>query len=99
MQAFFGLSGVVAETQLASGGRLYGLDRDKSPQSPAVNEVHPAANLSVEGVIFSTADIQARLVLGATLPHDDGTTRDHLPREDLHTESLSVGVAAVFRAA
>jgi hypothetical protein len=75
---------------------FYGLYGDKTAGPAAVDEVHPASNLGIEGVIFAPADVQTGLQPGAALADDDGTTGDYLASEDFHTQSLSIGVAAIF---
>jgi hypothetical protein len=75
---------------------FYGFYGDKTASPAAVNEVHLAGYFGVEGVVFAPADVQTGLQLGAALTDDDGTTGDYLASKDLYTQSLSVGVAAVF---
>jgi hypothetical protein len=75
---------------------FYGFYGDKTAGSAAVDEIHLAGYFGVESVVFAPADVQAGLQLGAALTDDDGTTGDYLACKDLYTQSLSVGVAAVF---
>src|SRR5277367_5782156 len=76
--------------------RFYG---DETAGPAAVDEVHLTCNLGVEGVVFAPAYVQTGLQFGAALTDDDGTTSDDLASKDLYTQSLSVGIAAVFRTA
>ena len=51
----------------------------------------------IECVITTHADILAGIVLRATLAHDDVASYAVLTTKNLHTESLSCGLAAVLR--
>jgi hypothetical protein len=88
--------GVLLAEPLLLGWSLDWFDGDKTASPAAVDEVHPTGNLGVEGVIFAPANIQAGLQLGATLAHDDGTTRDHLASKDFYAQSLSIGIATIL---
>src|ERR1700722_11184093 len=78
---------------------LDGLDRDKTAGPTTIDEVHPAGDLGIEGIVFSPADVQASLQLGAALAHDNRTACDYLAGEDLDAQSLSIGIATILRTA
>ena len=56
-----------------------------------------AVNEGIEGVVAAHADVLAGIVLRATLAHDDVASYALLTTKNLHTESLSCGLAAVLR--
>ena len=66
-------SNFVEKNLCLDGDRLNGdwLNRDKTSRATAINELNFAADLGVEGVIAAKSDVQARLDLGAALPHND----------------------------
>jgi hypothetical protein len=77
---------------------LLGDDADDTPHS-ASGEDHFPSGLCEESVVGADAYIGTRAKAGAPLPHQDGTGFDRLAGECLHTQALSVGVAAIPRAA
>lgn len=71
------------------------MDRDDPPARAVVLELHTAANLCKERVVFSKPDIQARLEPASALPNENGTPRYDVAIEPLHAEALRVAVAPV----
>src|SRR5581483_4782063 len=67
---------------------LGSLDADELAHAAAVFEFHHAGDFREQRVVFAPADIQARLDLGATLPHDDRAARHQLPAEHFYAEPL-----------
>jgi hypothetical protein len=86
-----------AENSLCFGQNR--IDGDKTPSATAVNEPHPPIDLGVKGIVAAQADIDARLQLRAALPYDNGASGDNLAAENLHSQSLRIGIATVPRAA
>lgn len=81
---------------------LLGFDRfhgHETATATAIDEVHLAGYLRVQSVIFTPANVQTGLQRGTTLAHNNGTTGDYLPGEDLDAQSLRVRVATIFRTA
>jgi hypothetical protein len=74
------------------GGRL---DQDELPHGAFVHKLHRAGDLGKQRVIFAATHIQAGLVAGTPLADDDGTARDKLTAENLHSQPLRVGIAAI----
>ena len=67
-----------------------GLDGYKAPHAPAVDKFYLAGNLRKERVIAATANVEAGLQRGATLPHNDRSTGDKLATEGLHAQPLCI---------
>ena len=57
------------------------MDGDESASLSAIDEFDLAGDLGVERVVAAATDVEARLVLGAALPHDDGAAGDDLAGE------------------
>jgi hypothetical protein len=96
------LSHALRRSQKNPGVKLLGFLRfygDKTAGPAAVDEVYPAGYFGVEGVVFASAYVQTGLQFRAALTDDDGTTGDYLAGKDLYTQSLSVGITAIFRTA
>src|SRR5690606_6901683 len=53
-------------------------------------ELDVAIDQGVERVILADTDIAARMELGTTLTHDDGTCGDQLTAEDLDAQAFSL---------
>src|SRR3954447_12987618 len=69
-------------------------DADRLAAAP-VTEEHVALGQREQRVVATAADEIARVELRAPLAQDDLAGVDQLTAEPLHTETLSVGVAAV----
>ena len=74
----------------ASGDRI-----NVDPAAVAI-ETDVAIDEGEQGVIPATADVFARLPLGAALADDDGTGENGFTAETLHAEALAAGVATVL---
>src|SRR6516162_9986977 len=70
---------------------LDGLHVDETATATAVFELDVPGDQRKQRIILALGDILARPVLGAALPHDNGTGVDQLPAKTLYAESLSVG--------
>src|ERR1700722_4689740 len=96
--------------QIEKGGRvpsfgkrrkliLSGDDVDELAHASAIAELDRAGDGRKQRVVLTQADVFARLVTGAALAHDDGSTGDEFAGEHFDAEPLGIGVAAVFRTA
>src|SRR5262245_9912833 len=77
------------------GLRLFGFDRDRPAEAPAIVVTHHARDLGKEGVVLASAHVDAWEELGAALAHEDRPARNVLAAERLHAQALGVRVAAV----
>ena len=59
-------------------------------------ELNDAVAQGIEGVVFTHADILARVVLRATLTDDDVASDGCLSTENLNSESLASGLTTVL---
>ncbi len=75
----------------------YGYDRYHALVTSSFVELHYAINQSIECVIFTDAHVSARIVLGATLTHDDVASYYIFTAEFFHAESLRSRLTAVLR--
>jgi len=69
---------------------------DEAPILALVLEKHDAVDEGKEGVVLSTADVQAGLVPRAALADQDRSRVDELAAKPLYAQSLAGRIAAVY---
>ena len=72
---------------------------DEFAHAAAIAELDHAGDFGEQGVVLAPADVLAGLEARTSLPHNDRSAGDELSAEDLDSEPLRVGIAAVFRTA
>ena len=75
----------------------HGLYRHRATVETSLLEGDDAVRKCIEGVVAAHADILAGIVLRATLANNNIASYAVLTTKNLHTESLSCGLAAVLR--
>src|SRR6266851_8170587 len=80
-------------------GLRCGHDADESPASALVLKLDIAGDEGEERVVLAMADIVARFMLRAALANEDGARINELSAEALHSQPLTVRIAAVCRGA
>src|SRR5713226_3627460 len=80
-------------------GLLGRLNADEAAVTAFVLKLHEAGNHGVKRVVLTLTDVFSGLVLGTTLPYQDGAGVDQLPAEALDAQPLAVRIAAVCRGA
>ncbi len=71
------------------------LDADEAAVTALVFELYEAGNKREERVVLALTDVFSRLVLGATLAHQNRASVNQLPAEPLDAQPLAVRIAAV----
>lgn len=71
------------------------LNADEAAVPAFVLKLHVASDEREEGVILALADVFSGLMLRAALPDENGARVDELSAETLHTQPLTVRIAAV----
>ena len=66
------------------------LDEGETALVAAITELHGAADLGEEGVVFADADVEAGLDWCAALPDDDGAAGYDLAAESLDAQPLGI---------
>src|ERR1700676_2405054 len=69
------------------GGRLHA---DKAPVAALVLELDDAGDQRVQRVVLTLSDVDARLMLGAALANEDGSSINKFSAEALHAQPLTV---------
>lgn len=64
----------------------------------ALAELYGTIDHSEQGVVFADTYVLTRVVLGATLTHDDVASNDGLTTENFHAETLRMRFTTVVRA-
>src|SRR3954453_10365807 len=87
-----------ANTCRSSGRNLrlrHRIDFDKLAHLSTVDELNHAIHFREKRVVFTAADVQARLDASAALAHDDGAAQHSLTAKCFYAKPLCVRIAAV----
>jgi hypothetical protein len=77
--------------------RLHGVYRNERSVLFAFLKLYGAVYQRKEGVVFANPDVGARVMGGASLPHDDVAGDNRLSTENFNAQSFAMRLAAVVR--
>jgi hypothetical protein len=66
------------------------MNADEAPVPPSVCKLHDSGDQCEQRVVFALSNSDARLMLGAALPNQDGARVHELTAKPLYSKSLSV---------